>query len=88
MTLNRQTVATFLLNTMEQGKKQKKETRYKAYLILGPKVYQVRWVYGEIPEKIVYGNRILKMKMVLWNCNNRATLKTHKFIELQALIYR
>lgn len=62
--------------------------KYKAYLFLAPKVFQVRWIYGEIPEYQTIGNRELKLKMVLWNCNNRATLDKYKFIEVQALIYK
>lgn len=64
------------------------EAKYKAYLFLAPKVFKVKWIFGEIPEYQEIGNRSLKLKMVLWNCNNRATLDKYKFIEIQALIYK
>lgn len=63
-------------------------TKYKAYLVLGRKSYQTRFVFNEIPESITVNDKTFKLKLVLWNCNNKATLDTHKFIELQALIYR
>jgi len=62
--------------------------KYKAYLVLGPKIYKIQWVYNEIPEQLVYGSRTLKLKMVLWNCRNRAVLDKHKYVEVQALVYR
>lgn len=62
--------------------------KYKAYIILGRKQYQTRVLFNEIPESVTINDRTFKLKLVLWNCNNRATLDTHKFIELQALIYR
>lgn len=63
-------------------------TKYKAYLILGPKMYQVKWVFNEIPEYQEVGSRKLKLGLVLWNCNNKSKLDQHKFMEVQALIYR
>jgi len=62
--------------------------KYKAYIVLERKTYQTRFVFNEIPESITVNDRIFKLKLVLWNCNNKATLDKHKFIELQALIYR
>jgi len=62
--------------------------KYKAYLILGRKVWQVKHIVGDIPEYQEFGNKKLKLKMVLWNCNNRANLDKYKFVEIQALIYR
>lgn len=62
--------------------------KYKAYIVLGRKSYQTRFVFNEIPESITVNDRVFKLKLVLWNCNNRAKLDTHKYIELQALIYR
>lgn len=62
--------------------------KYKAYLVLGPKIYKVQWVYNEIPEYINYGIKTLKLKMVLWNCKNNAKLHKYKFVEIQALVYR
>lgn len=74
---------------MESNDSQKKlAPKYKAYLVLGRKMFQVRWVFGEIPEFQEIGNRKLKLKMVLWHCNNKSKLDEHKFIEIQALIYR
>jgi hypothetical protein len=62
--------------------------KYKAYLYLGRKVWQVRYIFGDIPETQEFANKTLKLKMVLWNCNNKATLDKYKFVEIQALIYR
>jgi len=62
--------------------------KYKAYIVLGRKQYQTRIVFNEIPESVKVHDKTYKLKLVLWNCNNKATLDTHKFIELQALIYR
>jgi len=62
--------------------------KYKAYIVLEKGAYQTRVVFNEIPEAISINNKTYKLKLVLWNCNNRATLDTHKFVELQALIYR
>ena len=62
--------------------------KYKAYIVLGRKSYQTRYVFNEIPESVNVNDKTYKLKLVLWNCNNKATLDTHKYIELQALIYR
>lgn len=70
---------------MEQNKP---TVKYKAYLILGRKMYQVKWVFNEIPEYQEIGTKRLKLGLVLWNCNNKSKLDQHKFMEVQALIYR
>lgn len=62
--------------------------KYKAYIVLGRKSYQTRIVFNEIPDSITVNEKVYKLKLVLWNCNNKAKLDSHKYIELQALIYR
>lgn len=62
--------------------------KYRAYVVLGRKQYHCQVILDEIPESITVNGRAYKLKLVLWNCNNKAKLEHHKYIELQALIYR
>lgn len=68
--------------------KHEHKTKYKALLVLGRRIYKTQWIYDEIPEYINYGIKTLKLKMVLWNCNNKSNLERHKFVEIQLLVYR
>lgn len=55
--------------------------KYKAYCVLGPRIYKIQWVEGEIPEYINYGVKTLKLKMVLWECRKWGLI-------LKSLVYR
>jgi hypothetical protein len=66
----------------------KKQFKYRAYIVLGRKNVECRVIYDEIPESITINHKVYRLKLVLWNCNNKASLDTHKFVELQALVYR
>lgn len=71
-----------------ESNKLKKKLKYRAYVIMGRKKYECHTLYDEIPESITINNRVFRLKLVLWNCNNKAALDSHKYIELQALVYR
>ena len=73
---------------MEIENKTRLGPKYKAMLVLGKKEYKTKFIFGEIPDVIDYGNQKLKLKMVLWNCNNNAVLDKYKFVEIKLLVYR
>jgi hypothetical protein len=60
---------------------------YKVMLVIGKKEYKFRHISGEFPDYINYGNRTLKLKMVLWDCS-RKTEGGYTFLKLKCLVYK
>ena len=60
---------------------------YKVILVIGRRIYKTRHISGEIPDYLNYGNRTLKLKMVLWDCE-RKTPNGYTFLKLKCLVYK